>query len=76
MKRTWEKPSLVILVRRMQVEAVLNGCKVSWGPSGANDYNQGCWYPPATTCGGSEGSAPAANDPTISCSSCVGIVNS
>ena len=42
MKKVWDTPRLVILVRSSVPEAVLTVCKTGGG-SGANEYNAGCW---------------------------------
>jgi len=41
MKKIWEKPNLIILVRSRPEEAVLEGCK--WiAPTGADSVNNAC----------------------------------
>ena len=44
MKKTWEKPQLVVLVRGKPEEGILNGCK-QWeasGSSGPSDSATNC----------------------------------
>ncbi len=61
MKRTWEQPKLVILVRRMPGEAILSGCKTISNSTGANDMNLACFAPTGATCGARESSMGITN---------------
>lgn len=40
-KRNWEKPKLIVLVRRKPEEAILAGCKN--GASGPGEFDTGCY---------------------------------
>jgi hypothetical protein len=42
MKRLWEKPKLVVLVRGKPEEAVLNFCKKGQAVGGPQNVNKGC----------------------------------
>jgi hypothetical protein len=42
-KKVWEKPQLVILVRGQPEEAVLACCKTSLLSTGSSDMNAGCY---------------------------------
>ncbi len=61
MRKTWKQPQLVILVRRLQGEAILSACKMQSDASGANDANLACFAPESTTCGAREGSLGVTN---------------
>jgi hypothetical protein len=43
MKKTWEKPVLIVLVRGRPEEAILTGCK-SYTTLGADSDDDGCSY--------------------------------
>lgn len=74
MKKAWEQPKLVILVRRMPGEAILSACKMQGDSTGANDMNLACYAPEGTTCGARETSMGITNGvPTcLSCSEIFG----
>ncbi len=75
MKRTWEKPRLVILVRRMPGEAILSACKTTSKSAGASDMNLACFAPSGTTCGARETSMGTTNG-TITCVPCSDVFGS
>lgn len=75
MKKTWEPPRLVILVRRMPGEAILSACKTQGDSTGANDYNLACFAPEGTTCGARENSMRTTNG-AVTCVPCSEIFGS
>ena len=75
MRKAWEQPKLVILVRRMAGEAILSGCKTQSNSSGANHLNLACFAPEGTTCGAREGSLGTTNG-SITCVPCSDIFGS
>jgi len=44
MKKSWEKPELIILARSHPEEAILAACKLNTGFGAANINYVGCWY--------------------------------
>ena len=42
MKKKWQKPELVVLLRGEPNEAVLTGCKLKESGSGPNPFFDGC----------------------------------
>lgn len=50
MKKPWQKPELVVLVRNRPDEAVLAACKTGSAPGGYLNYNGGCWYESDLAC--------------------------
>ena len=49
MKKTWQAPQLVILVRSTLEEKVLVACKWLFGSTPEYIWTD-CWYDPTTTC--------------------------
>jgi len=75
MKRTWEKPSLVILVRRTPGEAILSACKTQGDSTGADSDNLACFAPSGTTCTARESSMHTTNG-FVTCVPCSDIFGS
>ena len=75
MKKAWDTPRLVILVRSSVPESVLTVCKES-GLTGANDYNNGCFYgvDMVATCGARAEMLGIGN--ALTCAFCSALVQS
>jgi hypothetical protein len=50
MKKTWQKPKLIILARGRPEESVLLGCKMSGSGASIRNKNIGCEKPCNTPC--------------------------
>lgn len=50
MKKAWEKPKLVVLVRARPEEGVLTACKTTGGATSPNPSNIGCEKGNCTSC--------------------------
>jgi hypothetical protein len=73
MRKKWQKPKLIVLVRGEPGERVLNGCKTASG-AGASLHNDGCFVEGAPAACGARGDLGIGN--AIVCNDCSGIVNS
>lgn len=50
MKKTWEAPKLVILVRTRPEESILSACKTNVGATGPNNFDEYCWNTACEAC--------------------------